>query len=123
MSAGTTTRERDKELSLVQHLGELRSRLVVSAIALVVGTAIAFYFGTQLIRILLIPVDCSFIPTYVCRQPPTTLLSLSPTENFTTYFRVALFARFALALPVIPSEISAHLAPGLLPEGRRSVRC
>ena len=101
MTAGTTTRERDKELSLVQHLGELRSRLVVSAIALVITTAIAFVFGTQLIRILLLPVDCTFIPTYVCHQPPTTMVSFSPTENFTTYFRVALFAGFALAMPVI----------------------
>src|SRR5438132_158665 len=44
MSATTTTRERDKELSLVQHLGELRSRLVVSAIALVVGRMLFCYF-------------------------------------------------------------------------------
>src|SRR2546423_1971991 len=122
MTAGTTTRERDKELSLVQHLGELRSRLVVSAIALVVGTAIAFYFGTQLIRLLLIPVDCTFIPTYSCHEPPTTLVSFSPTENFTTYFRVALFAGFALAMPVILYEIYAYIDPALLPKERRFVR-
>jgi len=122
MSAGTTTRERDKELSLVQHLGELRSRLVVSAIALVVGTGIAFYFGTQLIRILLLPVDCTFIPTFQCNEPPTTLVSFSPTENFTTYFRVALFAGFALAMPVILYEIYAYIDPALLPKERRFVR-
>src|SRR5436853_315499 len=122
MSAGTTPRERDKELSLVQHLGELRSRLVVSAIALVVGTGIAFYFGTQLIRILLLPVDCTFIPTFQCNEPPTTLVSFSPTENFTTYFRVALFAGFALAMPVILYEIYAYIDPALLPKERRFVR-
>src|SRR5947208_9660809 len=105
MSAGTTVRERDKELSLVQHLGELRSRLVVSAIALFVGTAIAFYFGTQLIRILLMPLDCSFIPTYVCRQPPTTLVSFSTTDNFTTYFLVSRFACIAISIPVILYKI------------------
>src|SRR5438552_16747925 len=103
MSVGTTVRERDKELSLVQHLGELRSRLVVSEIALVVGTAISFYFGTQLIRILLIPVVCSFIPTYFCRHPPPTLVSISPTESFTTYLRVSLFAGFAFDMPVMLS--------------------
>src|SRR5438876_7733199 len=122
MSSGTTARERDKELSLVQHLGELRSRLVVSAIALVVTTAIAFFFGTQLIRILLIPVDCTFIPTYSCHQPSTTLVSFSPTENFTTYFRVALFAGIALAMPVILYEIYAYIDPALLPSERRFVR-
>src|SRR5713101_4988996 len=122
MSSGTAVRERDKELSLVQHLGELRSRLVVSAIALVVTTAIAFFFGTQLIRILLIPVDCTFIPTYSCHQPPTTLVSFSPTESFTTYFRVALFAGIALAMPVILYEIYAYIDPALYPKERRFVR-
>ena len=122
MTAGTTARERDKELSLVQHLGELRTRLVVSAIALVITTALAFAFGTQLIRLLLIPVDCTFIPTYTCHQPPTTLVSFSPTENFTTYFRVALFAGIALAMPVILYEIYAYIDPALLPSERRFVR-
>src|SRR5712691_10117269 len=121
MSSGTAVRERDKELSLVQHLGELRSRLVVSAIALVVTTAIAFFFGTQLIRILLIPVDCTFIPTYSCHQPPTTLVSFSPTENFTTYFRVAHFAGIALAMPVILYELYAYIDPALHPHERRFV--
>ena len=122
MTAGTAPRERDKELSLVQHLGELRDRLMVSAIALVVTTAIAFYFGTPLIRLLLLPVDCTFIPTYICHQPPTTLISLSPTENFTTYFRVALFAGFALAMPVILYEVYAYIDPALLPKERRFIR-
>jgi sec-independent protein translocase protein TatC len=122
MSSGTAARERDKELSLVQHLGELRDRLVVTAIALVATTAIAFYFGTQLIRILIIPIDCTFIPTYTCHVPPTTLISLSPTENFATYFRVALFAGLALAMPVILYEIYAYVDPALLPKERRFIR-
>jgi len=122
MSSGTAAQERDKELSLVQHLGELRDRLVVTAIALVATTAIAFFFATQLIRILIIPVDCTFIPTYTCHTPPTTLISLSPTENFATYFRVALFAGLALAMPVILYEIYAYVDPALLPKERRFIR-
>jgi sec-independent protein translocase protein TatC len=122
MSSGTAARERDKELSLVQHLGELRDRLMVTAIALVATTAIAFYFGTQLIRILIIPIDCTFIPIYTCHVPPTTLISLSPTENFATYFRVALFAGMALAMPVILYEIYAYVDPALLPKERRFIR-
>jgi len=122
MSVGATARERDKELSLVQHLGELRDRLMFTAIALVVTTAIAFFFATQLIRILIIPVDCTFIPAYTCHEPPTTLISLSPTENFTTYFRVALFAGIALAMPVILYEIYAYVDPALLPKERRFIR-
>src|SRR5438445_12960508 len=107
MSSGTAARERDKELSLVQHLGELRNRLVVSAIALVATTAIAFYFGTQLIRILLIAVDFTFIPTYPCQEPPTTRVPVSSTDTFTTYFRRALFAGFAPAMPVFRCPVYA----------------
>jgi sec-independent protein translocase protein TatC len=122
MATGASARERDKELSLIQHIGELRDRLVFSAIALVATTAIAFFFATPLIRILLIPVDCTFVPTYVCHEPPTTLVSFSPTENFTTYFRVALFAGIALAMPVILYEIYAYIDPALLPNERRFIR-
>src|SRR5947209_17437437 len=115
-------RERDKELSLVQHLGELRDRLVVAAIALIITTGIAFYFGTPIIRFLLVPVDCQFIPTYVCHEPPTHLVAFGPTEDFTTYFRVALFAGIALAMPVILYEIYAYIDPALFPKERRFVR-
>src|SRR5438309_10235894 len=115
-------RERDKELSLIQHLGELRDRLVVAAIAIVITTGVAFYFGTPIIRLLLVPVDCQFIPTYVCHEPPTHLVAFSPTENFTTYMRVSLFAGIALAMPVILYEIYAYIDPALLPSERRFIR-
>src|SRR5881296_2487643 len=109
-----TATARDKELSLIQHLGELRDRLVFAAIALVITIPI--------IRILLVPVDCQFIPTYSCGPNSTTLVSFSPTENFTTYFRVALFTGIALAMPVILYEIYAYIDPALLPNERRFIR-
>src|SRR5207245_4383417 len=118
----TTMNERDKELSLVQHLGELRTRLMVAAVAVLITTGISFVFATNMIRVLLIPVDCSFIPTYVCDATPTRLIALSPTENFTTYMRVALFSGIALALPVILYEIYAYIDPALLPNERRFIR-
>src|SRR6266513_350237 len=122
MSSGTAARERDKELSLVQHLGELRDRLMFTAVALVATTAIAFFFATPLVRILIIPVDCTFIPAYTCHTPPTTLIALSPTENFTTYFQVALISGIALAMPVILYEIYAYIDPALFPNERSFVR-
>jgi len=50
------------------------------------------------------------------------MVSFSPTENFTTYFRVALFAGFALAMPVILYQIYAYIDPALLPKERRFIR-
>jgi len=102
------TSERDKELSLVQHLSEFRDRLMVAAIAVVVTTAISFIFTTQIIQLLILPVG-----------EHIKLVSLSPTENFTTYMRVALFTGIALAMPVILYEIYMYIDPALHPNERR----
>ena len=99
--------ERDKELSLVQHLKEFRDRLMVACIAIAITTAISFLFTTDIIKLLLLPAG---VPR---------LIALSPTENFTTYFRVALFSGFALAMPVILYEIYAYIDPALHPNERR----
>lgn len=99
--------ERDKELSLVQHLSEFRDRLMVACIAIAITTAISFLFTTDIIKLLLVPAGVS------------KLIALSPTENFTTYFRVALFSGFALAMPVILYEIYAYIDPALRRSERR----
>jgi sec-independent protein translocase protein TatC len=128
---------RDRELSLVEHLGELRDRLIVAAIAVGITTSLAFVFATPIVRFLLVPVDChwftiqtrSLLPPdilvttgLVCNEIPRKLIALSPTENFTTYFRVALFAGIALSMPVILYEIYAYIDPALYPKERRFVR-
>jgi sec-independent protein translocase protein TatC len=105
-----TTDLRDKELSLVQHLGELRNRVTVAAVAVVIGTAISFVYTTKLIQFLLVPVG------------GRKLITLTPTENFTTYFQVALISGIALAMPVILYEIYAYIDPALFPNERRFVR-
>jgi sec-independent protein translocase protein TatC len=101
------TVDRDKELSLVQHLKEFRDRLMVACIAIAITTAISFVFTTDIIKLLLIPAGVS------------KLIALSPTENFTTYFRVALFSGFALAMPVVLYEIYAYIDPALHPNERK----
>ncbi len=116
-----TANIRDRELSLIEHLAELRTRLVVSAIAVAITTTAAFLFATQIIKILLVPATCMFIPVFVCGEP-RHLIALSPTENFTTYFRVSLFAGIAFAMPVIIYEIYAYIDPALYPKERRFVR-
>jgi sec-independent protein translocase protein TatC len=99
--------ERDKELSLVQHLKEFRDRLMVASIAVVATTAISFLFATDIIKILMVPAGVD------------KLIALSPTENFTTYMRVALFTGIALSMPVILFEIYAYIDPALHPNERR----
>ena len=125
--------ERDKELSLVAHLAELRDRLMVASIAVVITTVLAFVFSVDIIRVLLVPVNCSFVhidpthfpflvPEYLCTENRAKLIALSPTENFTTFMRVSLFSGIALAMPVILFEIYAYVDPALLPNERRFIR-
>jgi sec-independent protein translocase protein TatC len=132
VSAGIAT-QRDKELSLVQHLTELRDRLMVASIAVVITTVLAFLFSVDIIRILMVPVNCSFmhidashfpfiVPDYVCQDTRQKLIALSPTENFTTFMRVSLFSGIALAMPVILFEIYAYVDPALYPNERRFLR-
>jgi sec-independent protein translocase protein TatC len=125
--------ERDKELSLVQHLTELRDRLMVASIAVVITTAGAFIFSTDIIKFLMVPVNCSFLHIdsqrapfiffeFVCTDNRARLIALSPTENFTTFMRVSLFSGIALAMPVILYEIYAYVDPALFPNERRFIR-
>ena len=80
---------------------------MVASIAVVITTAIAFFFTTDIIKILTVP--AGNVP----------LITLSPTENFTTYMRVALFSGIALAMPVILYEVYAYIDPALLPNERK----
>jgi sec-independent protein translocase protein TatC len=100
---------RDRELSLIEHLEELRRRLYVMAIGVAVMTAIAFTFAETLIRILLLPSGLR------------SCVTLAPTEGFATFMRVSLFAGIAMAMPIIVWQLFAYIDPALLPNERRFV--
>jgi sec-independent protein translocase protein TatC len=98
---------RDAELTLFEHLNELRKRLVRAAIALVIGTVISIAFTTQALQVLVIPLGDSVPQT------------ISPTESFVVYFRIALLGGVMLAMPMIVYQIIRFILPGLLPHERR----
>ena len=100
---------RDREMTLMEHLAELRTRLVMSAIAVLLTTAASVVFAEQIIRWLMVPSGIS------------QLQVLSPTEGFTNYFRVALFSGIALAMPVILYQVFRYIDPALHPHERRFV--
>ena len=100
-------RERgERYLTLVEHLQELRYRLTVSAVAVVMGLAISTYFGGELIEILKEPAE------------PIDTQFIDPFELFGTYFRVALLGGLVLAMPVIVYQALAFVTPGLKPNER-----
>ena len=93
---------------LIEHLIELRSRLIKSLIAIAVAFILCFYFATDIFNILIVPYeraagnvrDIEFIYT-------------APQEYFFTQLKLALFGALFLAFPVIASQIYMFVAPGL----------
>jgi len=97
-------------MSLVDHLGELRKRIFRSAIAVGLGSAIGFYFATQ-VRIFL-QAPLGGIPLQV----------LGVGDAFVIQVKIALVIGIILAMPVLLYQLWAFIAPGLTPDERRSIR-
>ncbi len=97
----------DVKLTIVEHLEELRDRLIVIAIALVISTAFSLIFTERVLLVLKKPME------------QHVLVAQGPTEGFVVYFRVALICGVALAMPVILYEIVRYLLPALTPQEKR----
>jgi sec-independent protein translocase protein TatC len=100
-----------EEATLVEHLGELRSRLVIALAALAVGFAVAYAFHDHLLHWLNRPLPANL-------QKPVTF---SPIEPFATSIMVSLWAGLLLALPVVFWQIWAFLAPAFEENRQRSM--
>lgn len=96
-------------MSLVEHLGELRRRLVVALLAFGFGTVIGFYLAPDAIRILSSPVG-------------GPLRFSQPGGALFTQLKVAMAIGLFLSAPVILYEFWAFVAPGLTSAERRSAR-
>ncbi|XP_008800920.2 sec-independent protein translocase protein TATC, chloroplastic-like [Phoenix dactylifera] len=99
----------DKEMSIFDHLEELRQRIFVSVLA--VGAAIlgCFAFSKDLILLLEAPVSAQGV----------RFLQLSPGEFFFTTLKVSGYCGLVLGSPVILYEIIAFVLPGLTRDERR----
>ncbi|MGZ4256753.1 MAG: twin-arginine translocase subunit TatC [Gaiellaceae bacterium] len=100
-----------EEATLVEHLGELRARLIVSLIALAAGFAVAYGFHGRILHWLNKP-----LPPHL-RKPVT----FNPIEPFTTSIWVSLWAGLLLALPIVFWQLWAFLAPAIEEHRQRSI--
>jgi sec-independent protein translocase protein TatC len=95
-------------MGLFEHLDELRRRLFVAAIALVIGVVIGVLAATPVLEFLQQPYGREFTV-------------LGPTGGVVAYFRVALMVGAMLAIPVITYEILMFILPGLTRKESRLV--
>jgi len=99
----------DSAAPLIDHLIELRSRLVRALIALGVGFVICWIFAEDLYTILTLPL----VGALEARGQEPQLIFTALHEAFFTYLKLAMFGGFCLAFPVIANQIWKFVAPGL----------
>lgn len=104
--------EPDKVMTLVDHLTELRSRIVRSLIAIALGTAVGFFVHERLQDILLAPLPLANQPLQV----------LAPGDAFGVVLQISVIAGLILAMPVLLYQLWAFIAPGLTVSERRALR-
>ncbi|HEY0144864.1 MAG TPA: twin-arginine translocase subunit TatC [Methylovirgula sp.] len=98
---------------LIEHLIELRARLIKALLAFVAMFVVCFFFAKNIYNILLVPYEHA-------AGPSAKLIFTAPQEYFFTQIQVALFAAAFLACPVIFAQIYAFVAPGLYRQERRA---
>jgi sec-independent protein translocase protein TatC len=97
-----------EEATLVEHLDELRSRLIIALVAIVPAFAVAFAFHERIVEWLTGPLP-----------EGKDLVTFGVTEPFTTSVKVSLIAAVALVLPVLLWQVWAFLAPAVEPHFQR----
>ncbi|MEO1342819.1 MAG: twin-arginine translocase subunit TatC [Pseudomonadota bacterium] len=110
-----TTDQDDEEVEnssapLIEHLAELRTRLIRSVIAFLCGIVLAFTMAEPILQFLLAPIEETL------RQlgdPAPTMQYTSPQEYLFTLFRISMVFGFMLAFPVIAHQMWRFIAPGL----------
>jgi sec-independent protein translocase protein TatC len=101
----------EDRLSLVEHLDELRSRLIVCAVALGVALALCMWQNNLLLEIAQGPLP----------NDRDELLTFGVTEPFTTTLTVATYGALVLTMPVLLWQMYAYVLPAFSPRERRAV--
>jgi sec-independent protein translocase protein TatC len=99
-------------MGFLDHLDELRMRLIRSCIAVMLGMLTAFLFIDRLAEFVL-------APTRAALPPGTSLIGTRLGEGFSFYFDVALIGGVVLAAPFVLFQIWRFVAPGLYTQERR----
>ncbi len=98
--------EEASAMSVVDHLSELRVRLVISVIAIIVGALVAYYFVEDIIQVLVAPAG--------------KLYYTKPTEAFFTYMKISLVSGAILSSPIWFYQLWAFIIPALSKTERKA---
>ncbi|MGH9350323.1 MAG: twin-arginine translocase subunit TatC [Vicinamibacterales bacterium] len=94
------------KMSFLEHLDELRKRIIRSVIAVFAGFLVACFFIDRLFSFIMRPLQEAL-------PPGGTLVYTEPTEAFVLYIKIAAIAGLILASPVVMAQVWLFIAPGL----------
>lgn len=100
----------DSSAPLIEHLTELRTRVIRAALAFLVGMIICFTFGSAILDFLLIPIENTMRDL---GNPNPVMQYTAPQEYFFTLIRISMVGGLFIAFPVIGYQLWRFVAPGL----------
>jgi len=110
-------------MTVLEHLGELRRRLVISLATITLLAIVGFVFHDRILEFLAGPYQQAIESLPPEAQPPgnfrSGLVTSGPTEPFLIFLKVGFFSGFLLALPVLLYQLWMFVTPGLTKRERR----
>jgi len=121
--AAAPEQERDEEretlpaMGFLDHLEELRQRLIRTAIAVVVGTGVCWGYRERIYAIMQKPI----MTALHAHNLPEKLVYTNPTEPFNLYLKIAMLAGLFLTSPYVLYQVWGFISPGLYRNEKRYV--
>jgi len=112
---------------LTKHLVELRKRIFVSLITVLIAFGVCFNFSEDIFRILTLPIrlmlkfslEKPFVSYQASETPALTLVFLAPAEALWMHFKISFVSGIIITSPVIFYEVWRFISPGLLQKEKR----
>ena len=98
-----------KSMSFLDHLEELRKRILISLLAILIVTSVALIFSDTILKVLLIPAG------------GMKLNAFSLMDGFLIKFRIALYIGIGMAFPIWGYELYRFIGPGLHDNERKAL--
>jgi sec-independent protein translocase protein TatC len=101
--------EDDVKMPLLEHLTELRSRLLYSVVGFVIAFVFCFYFWKPVLDVITAPLERAC----VAQGKPCPVIYTSLIEPFFTQIKIGAFGAFCITFPLIAAQLYKFVAPGL----------
>ncbi len=108
------TKDADGRMSVVEHLSELRRRLMISIVALAAAGVVCYIFAPDIIRFFL-----RYYEDAAPKGTPNAFVFTGPLDGFITRLKIATYGAIVLALPVWLWQLWRFITPGLNPNEKR----